>query len=97
MAKRLFDLLLQTGMAAADLEIEITESILLDNEDVATATLRTLRGAGIRIALDDFAGGEVGEHEANRAQHRQSAAGASASPVQVRSSPAGAPSLASVA
>lgn len=55
--ERLFDLLLQTGMAAADLEIEITESILLDHEDVATATLRTLRGAGIRIALDDFGTG----------------------------------------
>lgn len=55
--ERLFDLLLQSGMAPANLEIEITESILLDHEDVATATLRTLRGAGIRIALDDFGTG----------------------------------------
>ncbi len=56
-AERVFDMLIETGMAPTDLEIEITEGILLDDEDVATASLRTFRGAGIRIALDDFGTG----------------------------------------
>jgi len=56
-AERLFDLLIETGMAPTDLELEITESILLDDEQVAAASLRTFRGAGIRIALDDFGTG----------------------------------------
>ncbi len=56
-AERLFDLLVETGMSPSDLELEITESILLDDEQVAAASLRTFRGAGIRIALDDFGTG----------------------------------------
>jgi len=56
-AERLFDLLVETGMSASDLELEITESILLDDEQVAAASLRTFRSAGIRIALDDFGTG----------------------------------------
>ena len=56
-AERLFDLLLETGMRPTDLEIEITEGILLDDEDVVAGSLRTFRGAGIRIALDDFGTG----------------------------------------
>ena len=56
-AERLFDLLIETGMSPSDLELEITESILLDDEQVAAASLRTFRGAGIRIALDDFGTG----------------------------------------
>lgn len=55
--ERLFDMLLETGMAPANLELEITESILLDDEQVAAASLRTFRDAGIRIALDDFGTG----------------------------------------
>jgi diguanylate cyclase (GGDEF)-like protein len=56
-AERLFDLLIDTGMSPSDLELEITESILLDDEQVAAASLRTFRGAGMRIALDDFGTG----------------------------------------
>lgn len=56
-AERLFDLLIETGMQPTDLEIEITEGILLDDEDVAAGSLRTFRGAGIRVALDDFGTG----------------------------------------
>ena len=56
-AERLFDMLIETGMSPSDLELEITESILLDDEQVAAASLRTFRGAGIRIALDDFGTG----------------------------------------
>ena len=54
---RVFAALAETGMRPADLEIEITEGILLDDESVATSTIRSLRQAGIRIALDDFGTG----------------------------------------
>src|SRR5690606_26644296 len=40
-----------------DLELEITESILLDDEHVSDQNLRTLRSAGIHVALDDFGTG----------------------------------------
>jgi len=45
------------GVAPSELEIEITESLLLeDNEEVAII-LRDLRLIGVRIALDDFGAG----------------------------------------
>lgn len=53
----IFDILHQTGMRPADLELEITESILLDDEHVSSKNLRTFRTAGIQIALDDFGTG----------------------------------------
>ena len=52
-----FDILYQTGMRPTDLELEITESILLDDEHVSAQNLRTFRTAGIHIALDDFGTG----------------------------------------
>ena len=54
---RVFDILRETGMRAADLELEITESILLEEERTAAAALRQFRAAGIRISLDDFGTG----------------------------------------
>jgi diguanylate cyclase (GGDEF)-like protein len=56
-AERVFTLLAETGMRPADLEIEITEGILLDDESIAANTIRSFRAAGIRIALDDFGTG----------------------------------------
>jgi diguanylate cyclase (GGDEF)-like protein len=50
-------LLHETGMRASDLELEITESILLDDEKMSSQTLRTLRSSGVKIALDDFGTG----------------------------------------
>lgn len=55
--ERVFALLAETGMRPADLEIEITEGILLDDESTAANTIRSFRTAGIRIALDDFGTG----------------------------------------
>ena len=52
-----FDILHRTGMRPSDLELEITESILLDDEHVSSQNLRTFRTAGIKIALDDFGTG----------------------------------------
>ncbi|HTM76984.1 MAG TPA: bifunctional diguanylate cyclase/phosphodiesterase [Devosia sp.] len=56
-AMLVFDILHQTGMRPTDLELEITESILLDDEYVSAQNLRTLRASGIHIALDDFGTG----------------------------------------
>ena len=39
------------------LQIEITESVLLEDSDTAKAALATLRQAGVRVALDDFGTG----------------------------------------
>lgn len=55
--ERVFDLLVETAMRPSDLELEITESILLENERQALEALTTFRKAGIRIALDDFGTG----------------------------------------
>jgi diguanylate cyclase (GGDEF)-like protein len=56
-SSQVFDILHRTGMQPADLELEITESILLDDEHVSAHNLRTFRTAGIHIALDDFGTG----------------------------------------
>jgi diguanylate cyclase (GGDEF)-like protein len=50
-------LLLNHACGAGSLDIEITESALLDDGDVAVRELRALREAGVRIAIDDFGTG----------------------------------------
>ncbi len=52
----------ETALAAAGLpghrlELEITESALLNNEKATLATLHKLRAMGVRIAMDDFGTG----------------------------------------
>jgi diguanylate cyclase (GGDEF)-like protein len=54
---QVFDILRETGMRPIDLELEITESILLDDEHISIQNLRTFRTAGVHIALDDFGTG----------------------------------------
>ncbi|RVT91555.1 GGDEF domain-containing protein [Rhodovarius crocodyli] len=44
-------------LPAARLELEITESGLLENDGQAMQTLRRLHGRGVRISLDDFGAG----------------------------------------
>jgi diguanylate cyclase (GGDEF)-like protein len=39
------------------LDLEITESLLIDPESVEVLKLRTLRNAGVRVAIDDFGTG----------------------------------------
>lgn len=46
-----------SGLPADRLEIEITESLLLENTAVIRATLEKLRALGVRISLDDFGTG----------------------------------------
>jgi diguanylate cyclase (GGDEF)-like protein len=46
-----------SGLPASRLEIEITESILLENDSKTLAMLHQLRSLGVRIAMDDFGTG----------------------------------------
>jgi diguanylate cyclase (GGDEF)-like protein len=46
-----------SGARPQQIEIEVTEAILLDNDDIIRNTLSALREAGFRIALDDFGTG----------------------------------------
>jgi len=46
-----------SGLAPQRLELEVTESVMMQDREVAFATLRRLRELGVRIALDDFGSG----------------------------------------
>ena len=46
-----------SGLAASRLELEITEAVLIRDDDVALEALHQLRALGVRIALDDFGTG----------------------------------------
>jgi len=46
-----------SGLAPQRLELEITESVLLQNSDATLAILHELRSKGVRISLDDFGTG----------------------------------------
>ena len=47
----------QSGLPAARLEVEITESVLLNETEATLAQLHGLNRLGVRIALDDFGTG----------------------------------------
>lgn len=49
--------LASTGLPASRLEVEITESILLEESKTNLATLRQLRALGVGISMDDFGTG----------------------------------------
>ncbi|WP_158958478.1 putative bifunctional diguanylate cyclase/phosphodiesterase [Paraburkholderia acidisoli] len=57
LAALLLTILADEGMPPERLEIEITESALMHNFDVARAVLADFRRAGLRMALDDFGTG----------------------------------------
>jgi diguanylate cyclase (GGDEF)-like protein len=46
-----------SGLTACRLELEITESVLLQDSDVTLATLHKLRALGVRVSMDDFGTG----------------------------------------
>jgi diguanylate cyclase (GGDEF)-like protein len=45
------------GIDAGMLELEVTESALVDNVECAVATLQCLRARGVRVSIDDFGTG----------------------------------------
>ena len=52
-----FDRLGTSGLPSTRLEVEVTESSLLEDADSALGILRQIRSMGVRVALDDFGTG----------------------------------------
>ncbi|HYW64502.1 MAG TPA: EAL domain-containing protein [Bradyrhizobium sp.] len=57
LALRVAQALVGTKLAPHRLELEITEAVLIRDDDAALAILHQLRALGVRIALDDFGTG----------------------------------------
>jgi EAL domain-containing protein (putative c-di-GMP-specific phosphodiesterase class I) len=55
--ERIIAVLAETGFAPSRLEVEITETALINDLDAARATLTSLQNYGVKIALDDFGTG----------------------------------------
>ena len=55
--ERVLRLLDEAGLAPSRLQLEITESVLLENNDTTRSVMAALRSAGIQLALDDFGTG----------------------------------------
>ena len=53
----LFSVLRETGLDPHSLELEVTESVLMRNAEVAASTLKAVRDIGIRVSVDDFGTG----------------------------------------
>jgi len=45
------------GLAGADLELEVTESVAMANPEASIGQLQTLRDLGVRLSIDDFGTG----------------------------------------
>ncbi|MBF2076269.1 MAG: EAL domain-containing protein [Synechococcales cyanobacterium C42_A2020_086] len=56
-ADQIIHILQETGLQPQHLELEVTESSLIINTEVASARLRQLSAIGIRFSLDDFGTG----------------------------------------
>ncbi len=57
LAQTVFSAIAASGLAPDRLELEITESALLQDTEATLATLHQLRSFGVRIAMDDFGTG----------------------------------------
>lgn len=57
LVQEVMDVLARHGLPPHALELEITENIALDNDEVVLETLRKLKSYGIGIAFDDFGTG----------------------------------------
>jgi diguanylate cyclase (GGDEF)-like protein/PAS domain S-box-containing protein len=52
--RRVVDTLARHGIPASQLELEITESVLIEDADAAADKVRQLRKHGVRVSIDDF-------------------------------------------
>ena len=57
LALKIVAALAASGLPASRLELEITEAVLIRDDEAALAILHQLRKIGVRIALDDFGTG----------------------------------------
>lgn len=57
LVERVSQTLATSGIAPHRVELEITESVMLEDADSALAIMQTLKALGVRIAMDDFGTG----------------------------------------
>lgn len=57
LVERVAAALSETGMAAERLELEITESVMLEDAAAALITMKKLKALGVRLSMDDFGTG----------------------------------------
>jgi len=57
LAPKVSEILRRTGLNPALLELEVTESLLIDDAAAAQSSLKALRAVGVSVALDDFGTG----------------------------------------
>jgi len=57
LALTVINALTESGLKPQRLELEVTESVLMQNNEATLATLHQLRDLGVRIAMDDFGTG----------------------------------------
>jgi len=55
--EEVIDIIQETGIKPKQLELEITENVLLESLEAGVAMLKQLKAAGIRVSLDDFGTG----------------------------------------
>jgi EAL domain-containing protein (putative c-di-GMP-specific phosphodiesterase class I) len=56
-AERLCRIVREANVSPHQIELEVTEGVVLDQNEIVRGALRRLRGEGFRIALDDFGTG----------------------------------------
>jgi diguanylate cyclase (GGDEF)-like protein/PAS domain S-box-containing protein len=57
LVQQIEDILRETGLESDSLKLEITESLIMDSVDSATAMLAQLKALGIQLSMDDFGTG----------------------------------------
>jgi len=57
LARRVHQILLETGLSPSRLELEITESAIINDKSSALHMLRQIKALGVKISLDDFGTG----------------------------------------
>ncbi|MEG4850070.1 EAL domain-containing response regulator [Microcoleus sp. B5-D4] len=57
LSSRVAQILAETGLEASSLELELTESLMVEDAESAIATLQQLKKLGVSISIDDFGTG----------------------------------------
>lgn len=57
LTEKILQVLQECGLQACQLQLEITEGVVIDDPDTSTRVLQHLKSLGVRIAMDDFGTG----------------------------------------